>query len=285
MSLEEKISKRVKERNSWKTYETIAFSKVCKLLSCNAHKMVFGFGLPSQQEIDEVFPVKDIDWGKLRTPSKDGLIQSTWIGHASVFCQLPIDGKGQFKNILTDPLFSERCSAIQLVGPRRYRPTPCTIDDFYSNGVPIDIVLISHNHYDHLDFNSVVKLNECSIKAKKPIEFIVPLGLKKWFQKYVPTAEKVTELDWHGQFCSDDVTVTALPMQHWSSRYGYDKDKTLWCGFQVKTKSKNLLFCGDTGYFKEAAERIGNTYGPFDFALIPIGAYEPRWFMINQHCK
>lgn len=197
-----------------------------------------------------------------------------FINHSSFLIQL------NEANILTDPIYSDRCSPFSFAGPKRLRPPGVHFEDLPD----IKIVLISHNHYDHLDFNSVVKLNECSIKAGKPIEFIVPLGLKKWFQKYVPTAEKVTELDWHGQFCLDDVTVTALPMQHWSSRYGYDKDKTLWCGFQVKTKSKNLLFCGDTGYFEEARE-IGKRYGPFDFALIPIGAYEPRWFMINQHCK
>jgi N-acyl-phosphatidylethanolamine-hydrolysing phospholipase D len=229
-------------------------------------------------------------------------IQSTWIGHATMFVQM-----GGW-NILTDPIFSRRCSAVQFAGPERYRLPPCTIEElFKKENVGVDIVLVSHNHYDHLDYNSVKELAERSMEQEKPMHFVVPLGLKAWFQKYVPDSFKggnqVTEIDWH-ETCTikrgtNEIRITGIPMQHWSNRNGFDRDKTLWCGFKVATATANstsnatattdainatktFLFSGDTGFFDGLYE-IGENYGPFDMAAIPIGAYEPRWFMREQH--
>ena len=180
-----------------------------------------------------------------------------------------------------------------------------------THSIPIDIVLISHNHYDHLDFHAVKEIAKRAItpaptdethpsRRQKGVTFIVALGLKAWFHHNVPASQKggneVVELDWH-QSCTIDgvdggkrteLTVTGLPMQHWSNRYGWDMDKTLWCGYAVTTRTKvtnaggagagagagggghelKFMFSGDTGYFDGVAG-IGETYGPFDLAAIP----------------
>jgi Predicted Zn-dependent hydrolases of the beta-lactamase fold len=296
MTVSEKIAKRVAERNSWNTYEIPTVQKVCKLL-CNqkSSQVVFQSAIPSQEEIDRIFPISKVDWNLLRKPPLDK-IQSTWIGHATMFVQM-----GGW-NILTDPIFSKRCSAVQFAGPERYRLPACTIEDLCKNeNVGVDIVLVSHNHYDHLDYASVRELAERSIERGKPLQFVVPLGLKAWFQKYVPNSfrggNQVTEIDWHETHTiqrgpNEEIRITGIPMQHWSNRNGWDRDKTLWCGFKVAANtatstdavdsSKTFLFSGDTGFFNGLYE-IGETYGPFDLAAIPIGAYEPRWFMREQH--
>lgn len=294
MAISDKIAKRVAERNSWNTYDIPTVQKVCKLL-CNqkASQVLFQSGIPSQEEIDQVFPISKVNWNLLRDPSLD-TIQSTWIGHATMFVQM-----GGW-NILTDPIFSKRCSAVQFAGPERYRLPACTIKDLYEKeNVRVDVVLVSHNHYDHLDYNSVKELAERSIEQGKPVQFVVPLGLKAWFEKYVPGSVKggnqVTELDWHETYTIkrgiNEINITGIPMQHWSNRNGFDRDKTLWCGFKVATttvstdgenSSKTFLFSGDTGFF-DGLYDIGEKYGPFDLAAIPIGAYEPRWFMREQH--
>jgi len=292
VAIKKRVKQRVEERNSWSTYAEPTPGKVLKLLCGNASKMVFQRGLTSQQELDEVFPVKDVDWPTLKNPNLDR-IQSTWIGHATVFVQM-----GGY-NILTDPVFSQRCSAVQWAGPKRLRRPACTIEELcLKEKVGVDIVMISHNHYDHLDYNSVQELAAASITMDRPMMFVVALGLKKWFERYIPNSVKgrnsVIELDWHEKHIVEStdgrkaLEVTGIPMQHWSNRNGFDKDKSLWCGFGVKTvdddnnSSRNFLFSGDTGYF-EGLDDIGEKYGEFDLAAIPIGAYEPRWFMVNQH--
>jgi len=295
MSVLEKVKKRVAERDSWTTYKVPTIGMLCKLFYSSSD-MVFQTHIPSQEEIDKVFPIASVDWNALRNPPKDK-IQSTWIGHATTFVQM-----GGY-NIITDPIFSKRCSAVQFAGPERYRRPACTIQDLCGeDGVGIDIVLVSHNHYDHLDYNSVRTLAALAIETNRPMQFVVALGLKRWFERYVPDStkgsNKVTEIDWHETYSiegkgddnsgKDDaaaINITGIPMQHWSNRHGFDKDKTLWCGFKVTTTGstpKNYLFSGDTGFFDGLYE-IGKRYGPFDLAAIPIGAYEPRWFMKEQH--
>ena len=230
--------------------------------------------------LDEHFPVKDVDWELLRSPSPN-TIQSTWIGHATTLVQM-----GNF-NILTDPVFSERCSAVQWAGPKRLRPPACTIEELMiKEKIKVDVVLVSHNHYDHLDYESVKKLAELAKSKSQPIDFVVPLGLLSWFERNVPQSlnggNNVTELDWHQPYHingNDGVTmcITPVPMQHWTNRNGSDRDKSLWCGFSVKVTNDNdwnksgvlsYLFTGDTGWFDKAFE-IGEKYGPFDLAAIP----------------
>lgn len=173
-------------------------------------------------------------------------------------------------NILTDPVWSERCSPFSFVGPSRMRPPGVNFDDLPH----IDVILLSHNHYDHLDISTVKKLN----KLYEPV-FIVPLGVGKYLTQH--EIKNCKELDWWQQ-TSFGLNITSTPAQHFSGRGMLDRDKTLWCGYIVSDGTKKLYFAGDSGYgdfFKE----IGKKQGPMDVSLIPIGAYEPKWFMSPIH--
>jgi len=197
----------------------------------------------------------------------------TWIGHATVLAQL-----GGL-NLLTDPIFSERASPFSFAGPKREQPPGVALQDLPE----IDVVLVSHNHYDHLDLPS------CRTLAERPGGgplFVVPLGLKAWFQ--ARGIANVVELDWWQSHAVGGVEIFLVPAQHWSARGINDRMKTLWGGFAVFAPDCQLFFAGDTGYSRDFAEikaRFAERQqgGGFDIALIPIGAYEPRWFMKEQH--
>ena len=287
MSVSERVAKRVAERDSWESFQSPTIGKICKLFCSIGNPESY---VPPQEEINKIFPIANVDWESLRKPPGDK-IQSTWIGHASVMVQL-----AGF-NIITDPIFSKRCSAVQFAGPARYRDPACTIGDIcVAENVGIDVILISHNHYDHLDYNSVRELASTAFMTNRPVQFVVALGLKKWFKRHVPESmqngNKVDEIDWHETFTMNGkdtnsiLEITGIPMQHWSNRNGFDKDKSLWCGFAVKGtmdgSSLNYLFSGDTGFF-DGLYDVGKRYGPFDLAALPIGAYAPRWFMEPMH--
>lgn len=202
---------------------------------------------------------------------------ATWIGHATVLVQL------RGLNILTDPIWSERASPLSFIGPER--KVPPALD--YSELPHIDVVLISHNHYDHLDKATVLKLNEQAGGA--PL-FLVPLGIKSWMADIGIT--NVQELDWWEKTVIKGLDFNFVPVQHWSARGLTDRFKTLWGGWAVQTQNavahpdKNkpfsFLFAGDTGFSKDF-EDIGKRFGSFELALLPIGAYAPRWFMKAQH--
>ncbi|MDP2647603.1 MAG: MBL fold metallo-hydrolase, partial [Desulfobacterales bacterium] len=192
----------------------------------------------------------------------------TWIGHATMLLQL----KGI--NILTDPQYSERASPFQWTGPRRVVPPGLALD----KTPPIHLVIISHDHYDSLDRPSLRKLY--ARKGGGETTFLVPLGLKRWFE--AEGIRRVIELDWWDQYDYRDLKITAVPVQHWSQRRPFERNKTLWAGWVVQSADFRFFFAGDTGYagiFKE----IGSKLGPFDLSAIPIGAYEPRWFMRTFH--
>ena len=194
--------------------------------------------------------------------------QVTWIGHSTFLLQ--VDGL----NILTDPIFSERASPVSFAGPKRTTPPAMSVEQL----PPIDIVLISHNHYDHLDKPSIKALQ--SKQPGNPPSYYVPLGQKAWFDKL--GVSQVTELDWWAKAKVGNATVHAVPVQHWSSRSPFDRNKTLWAGFVIDSSSLRTLFVGDSGYsndFKTIAQRLGKV----DLALVPIGAYDPRWFMKSAH--
>lgn len=175
-------------------------------------------------------------------------------------------------NILTDPIWSDRASPFQWAGPKRMRPPGLRFDDLPE----IDVVLISHNHYDHLDVATVKRLNE----HHRPL-FITPLGVAEFLNGHGIT--NTAELDWwEEQPIDGDISVAGVPAQHFSGRGLTDRDKTLWCGYVVQTPAGNIYFAGDTGYdgfFRE----IGRRYAPINVALIPVGAYRPRWFMSPIH--
>lgn len=191
----------------------------------------------------------------------------TWIGHDTFLLQ--VEGK----NILLDPHFSKRASPVQFAGPARLAPLGLTMEQLPA----IDIVLISHNHYDHLDLYSVKRLAR---EHANSIHFFVPLGLKAWFAKQ--GIHQVIELDWWDSVKHQGFQIHATPVQHFSSRTATDRNKTLWAGWVMKSETFSFYFAGDTGYsqdFKETGERLG----PFDLAALPIGAYDPQWFMAPMH--
>ena len=205
----------------------------------------------------------------------------TWIGHATVLAQL-----GGL-NVITDPMLTERASPVSFVGPQRAQPPGLALAQLPR----IDVVLISHNHYDHLDEASVAALNA---QSGGPPLFVVPLGLKPWLAALGIT--NAVELDWWKSHHLGKVEIVLTPVQHWSGRGINDRLKTLWGGFAVFAPDQHLFFAGDTGYskdFRDIRERFadrqrpggggGGGGGGFDIALIPVGAYEPRWFMNDQH--
>ena len=206
----------------------------------------------------------------------------TWIGHASTLVQ------AGGLNVLTDPMFSERAFPVQIAGPKRQQPPGVALADL----PPIDVVVISHNHYDHLDRQSVFALDQRSKAAPKGPQtlFLVPLGLKAWFQDL--GISNVVELDWWDKHTVRGVDFYLTPVQHWSARSFNDRSRTLWGGWAVFSNSFNWYFSGDAGYSKDFADT--KTYfeskyprNPqrklFDVALLALGAYEPRWFMAAQH--
>ena len=196
----------------------------------------------------------------------------TWIGHATALVQIGNT------NVLTDPHFSERASPVQWLGPKRWQPPAVRLEELPR----IDIVLISHNHYDHLDEHSVRRLNA---QAGGPPLFVVPLGIERWLEGVGVTNARA--MDWWDSLRVGEVTVYLTPVQHWSRRTLADANTTLWGGFVVegasRGKPRRFFFSGDTGYSREHFTGIGRRFGGFDLALLPIGAYEPRWFMSAQH--
>jgi N-acyl-phosphatidylethanolamine-hydrolysing phospholipase D len=204
----------------------------------------------------------------------------TWVGHATVLAQL-----GGL-SLLTDPIFSERASPTSLAGPRRHLPPGLALHELPH----IDLVLVSHNHYDHLDAASVDALHG---QAGGPPLFVVPLGLKAWLKSR--GIEHAVELDWWDRHPvktpQGEAEVVLVPAQHWSARGLNDRMRTLWGGFAVFAPDCHLFFAGDTAYSRDfqdmrehfAARQSPALGGGFDIALLPIGAYEPRWFMSSQH--
>jgi N-acyl-phosphatidylethanolamine-hydrolysing phospholipase D len=199
---------------------------------------------------------------------------ATWIGHATVLVQ------SAGLNILTDPVFSERASPVSFLGPQRAQPPGIALADL----PPIDVVLISHDHYDHLDRASVVQLNE---RSGGRTLFLVPLGLKAFFTR--EGIANVVELDWWDVQRYQGVEFHLVPVQHWSARGLGDRMQTLWGGWAVFGPDLRWYFSGDAGYsrhFAETRERLAGHARDgvlFDLALLAIGAYAPRWFMHDQH--
>jgi L-ascorbate metabolism protein UlaG (beta-lactamase superfamily) len=194
------------------------------------------------------------DYAYLSDPASDSI---SFAGHASIIIKM------DSQTIFTDPFFSNAALI-------RMKKVKIKFD--FSQVPEKPVVLISHNHYDHLDKYSVKKL------IKKDAVFVVPLGLKPFFTKL--GAREVHELDWWKSVSLGPLTYTLLPAQHWSRRLGQKGGKTLWGGFLIEG-SKTVYFSGDSGYFK-GFEEIGKRYS-IDYALLGAGAYEPRWFMHYAH--
>lgn len=193
----------------------------------------------------------------------------TWIGHASVLLQ--IDGI----NILTDPHLTKRASPVSFAGPSRTTPPGLSIEDLPN----IDIIVISHNHYDHLDYQTIRKITKKQ-RNNQPL-VLVPLKLKKLLESFGAT--NVMELEWWDKTIFKNLNIHSVPVQHWSNR-SFNTNKTLWCGWVFETQNFKCIFIGDTGYSKDFLT-IQEKFSHMDLALIPIGAYAPRWFMKDHHCN
>ena len=190
----------------------------------------------------------------------------TWLGHSS----LVIETGG--KRFLTDPVWYERVSPFKYLGPKRFFQNPLHIDDL----PPIDYILLSHDHYDHLDKKSILQL------AQKNIPIITMLGVGKRLLKWGVDKILVTELDWWQSIEPEKgFTITATPSRHFSGRWINDRFKTLWGAFAIKSSTHNIFFGADSGYYN-GFTIIGERLGPFDIAMLEIGAYNEEWESIHM---
>ncbi|XP_034382328.1 N-acyl-phosphatidylethanolamine-hydrolyzing phospholipase D isoform X2 [Cyclopterus lumpus] len=243
--LEEEVTKSCRDKhgrwtNPWPTWRFPSYTTLLRFFLLDKNHS----NVPTSKEaLDIELPVMEPYFVQSPDLSDSGPgLRVTWLGHATVLVEM--DGL----NILTDPIFSQRASPFQFMGPKRYRGPPCTVEQLPR----IDAVVISHSHYDHLDAGSVASLNA---RFGGELRWFVPLGLMDWLVKM--GCENVMELDWWEENCvpgHDDVTFVCTPSQHWSKRTALDDNK-----------------------------EIGRRFGPFDLAAIPIGAYLPRDMMQGQH--
>jgi len=192
-------------------------------------------------------------------------VSLTWVGHATFLIQ--IGGL----NVLTDPVWSERCSPVQFAGPRRYMSPGIPFEQL----PPIDLVLQTHDHYDHLDDLTVRRLADAHPEAR----WFAPLRLGGWLAERGVRVER--ELDWWETAEFDSLAITSTPAQHFSGR-SFQRNRSLWCGWVVRDGKRAVYFVGDTGMHPIFSE-IGARCGPFDAIIAPIGAYDPRWFMAPVH--
>ncbi|MGH7720426.1 MAG: MBL fold metallo-hydrolase, partial [Gemmatimonadaceae bacterium] len=211
-----------------------------------------------------VFPLATPSFASPRAAADE--LSVTWVGHASALIQ--VGGL----NILTDPIWSERCSPFPFAGPRRWAAPGVAFDAL----PPLDAVLLSHNHYDHLDAPTVRRLAVAHPAAR----WLVPLGLARLVREL--GVREASELDWGDETCIRHAAVACTPARHFSARGLRDRDRTLWCSWSVNAGAHRVFFGGDSGFHPDFAT-IGAAHGPFDVALLPIGAYDPRVFMRDVH--
>ena len=280
-----------------------------------SHGFPYPYSHSERIDVEQHLPLHTPDFQRLAREGgrSRGALGYTWIGHATSVIQL------HNLTILTDPWFSERPSAWQLVGPRRFRPPASRIEQL----PPVDVIVISHSHFDHLDYNSVRALQErMSVQQRdtgRVCRWYVPLGMKAWLRRWAALEDELCiEMDWWEEktvaACSgsagdggvdvSEYRVTCVGAQHWTSRLAMiDNRWQLWCGFIVSLPPPSLsptspsttsspsaasdapmhiYYSGDTGYcpvFKE----IGQHFSPMHLSLIPIGAYEPEWLLNGAH--
>ncbi|HMD48546.1 MAG TPA: MBL fold metallo-hydrolase [Bryobacteraceae bacterium] len=192
-------------------------------------------------------------------------LRVTMVNHSTVLLQQ------RESHILTDPIWSERASPLASIGPRRHRAPGVRLEDLPR----IDLVLLSHNHYDHLDLPTLQKLARL-----RESRFIVPTGVARLLRGQ--GIEPIHELDWGESSQLAQTTIHCVPAMHFSARTPFDRNRTLWCGYVIETHARKIYFAADTAFGPHFAQ-IRDHFGPPHVALLPIGAYEPRWFMSPVH--
>lgn len=226
--------------------------------------MKFIFNPPphrSPEKVIEPLKIDSLDIVAYQSPAP----RLTWFGHSTFL--LEMDGKV----ILIDPMFGDRAAPFSFVGAKRY-----------SNGLPIsidklpeiDAIILSHDHYDHLDHGSILKLKD------KTDKFYTALGVGGHLRKWGVEAEKIEELNWWDQTVLDNIRLICAPARHFSGRALFDQNATLWCSWIIQTDSSNIYFSGDGGYGRHFKE-IGEKYGPFDISLMECGQYNEQWRAIH----
>ncbi|WED27791.1 MBL fold metallo-hydrolase [Vibrio sp. DW001] len=207
-------------------------------------------------------PLKSLSQAQLQSSDEDAIFR---LGHSTILMRL----NGEY--VMTDPVFSERASPVQWAGPKRFHPTPISIEDLPN----IKVVIISHDHYDHLDKAAIKKL------ANKVEHFVTPLKVGDYLIDWGVEKSKVTQLDWWQDVQLGNIHLVATPAQHFSGRSLFDRDETLWASWVIQSDRHNLFFSGDGGYF-DGFKEIGEKYGPFDVTMIETGAYNDLWADIHM---
>lgn len=242
-------------RNPWPGSAPHGFGGFIKWMLTRSGRNSAASNIPTPAPPPESFP----------PPSPDAL-RVTWVGHSSFLIQF--DGM----NILTDPIWSERASPVGFAGPKRLVPPGMALEVLPK----IDVTVLSHDHYDHLDDRTVRRL----IEQFPEMSWLAPLGVGNFLRKRGTSS--VQELDWWAEATVGSASFGCTPAQHFSGRYPWNRNATLWCGWTIRIGKTRVFFAGDTGLHPEFAA-IAKRFGPFDLSILPIGAYDPRWFMQTVH--